>query len=114
MKLVYIAGPYRGNTKEEIQANIDFARLFGRAIARLGVLFPVMPHSNSSLFDFIAPDITPEYWLTGDLILLSKCDAIFMLPGWKESGGALIEHRKAEELNIPIFYEFSELEKWSK
>jgi len=34
MKLVYIAGPYRGNTKEEIQANIDFARLFGRAIAR--------------------------------------------------------------------------------
>lgn len=39
------------------------------------------------------------------LHLLNQCDAIFMLPDWKESKGACIEHRTAIKINIPIFYE---------
>lgn len=39
------------------------------------------------------------------LHLLKQCDAIFMLPDWKESKGACVEHETAIKMNIPIFYE---------
>lgn len=46
--------------------------------------------------------------ITGDLNfkqILNQCDAIFMLPDWKDSKGACVEHETAIKMNIPIFYE---------
>lgn len=39
------------------------------------------------------------------LHLLNQCNAIFMLPDWKDSKGACVEHETAIKMNIPIFYE---------
>jgi len=39
------------------------------------------------------------------VILMMECDAIYMLEGWEESKGALIEHFLAETLEMPIFYQ---------
>ena len=39
-----------------------------------------------------------------DLILLSRCEAIIMLPGWKMSRGAKIEHEIAKNEKKQIIY----------
>lgn len=36
---------------------------------------------------------------------LETCDAIYMLSDWKESKGARMEHEKAKELGIKIYYQ---------
>lgn len=36
---------------------------------------------------------------------LESCDAIYMLKDWKESTGAKMEHERAKELGIKIYYE---------
>lgn len=38
-----------------------------------------------------------------DLQMLLKCSAVCMLPGWKRSRGARLEHHVAEELGLDIF-----------
>lgn len=40
-----------------------------------------------------------------DICILSRCDAIYMLKGWKSSRGANIEHAYAETQGIIIWYE---------
>lgn len=36
---------------------------------------------------------------------LMKCDAIYMLKGWKGSNGAILEHMYAATTNMKIFYQ---------
>lgn len=36
---------------------------------------------------------------------LKTCDAIYMLKDWKESKGAKMEHEKAVELGLKIYYQ---------
>ena len=36
---------------------------------------------------------------------LCNCDAIYMLPNWKQSRGANVEHSLAEKLGMTIYYE---------
>jgi hypothetical protein len=49
-----------------------------------------------------------EHWcshrgyMRADLRALLDCDAIFMLPGWRESRGATVEHAVAVACGIPV------------
>lgn len=46
-------------------------------------------------------------WLTcmrADIARLVTCDAIYMLPGWKQSRGARIEHSLAVGLGLEVTY----------
>lgn len=36
---------------------------------------------------------------------LCSCDAVYMLPNWRESKGANVEHSLAEKLGMTIYYE---------
>ena len=47
-------------------------------------------------------------YMRHDIKLLCDCDAIYMLNGWRESAGARIEHKLAQELGIEIIYERKE------
>ncbi len=40
---------------------------------------------------------------------LSVCDAVVLMPGWKQSKGSVAEKKLADELNIPVFYDLDEL-----
>lgn len=41
-------------------------------------------------------------YIRKDLKLLADCDAIYLLPGWRQSRGARLEHRIAAELGFAI------------
>lgn len=44
-----------------------------------------------------------------DLLCLTDCDAVCMLPGWSNSGGAKIEHDLAVYLGMEIYYNLDQI-----
>ena len=95
--LIYLAGPYRGNTEE----NIRIADEVSRELWAKGH-YVICPHKNSSGFEHDTR-ISIEHILNGDIFMLSKCDAIVILPNWDQSEGAKIEHDYAKHNHIPIY-----------
>ncbi len=103
MKLVYIAGAYRGDSMNAVWNNIAHARSWAEVVAQKGE-FPVCPHMNTAFMDGIQSD---EFWLEGTLELLKKCDSILMIPGWQESSGAKMELAVATERGMEINFALS-------
>ncbi len=101
MKIVYIAGPFRGKTTWQVEQNVRHAETVGLEVARMGAM-PMIPHTNTRFFDGELPD---EFWLKGTLALLERCDAIVMVGQWQLSTGAMGELTWATEHNLPHFYE---------
>lgn len=100
MKSVYISGPYSGCTGTEEDANIfKAAKVAADYIKRGYAVF--CPHTHSTLINReYNPDGMIDYddWLTLDLYWLFRCDAVHMLPGWKNSKGAKVEYMVAKAL----------------
>lgn len=42
------------------------------------------------------------YYILRDLYFLSQCDAIYQLPNWKKSTGAMVEFLVAQKLGLKI------------
>lgn len=95
MKLIYIAGPYRGNVEE----NVKKAQFIGDKLVEAGVAF-VCPHSNGSPHD----GGDDSYWLESTLEIMRRCDGVLLLSGWTNSSGTLGEIREALRLGKNIFY----------
>jgi hypothetical protein len=87
MRVVFVSGPYRGNISE----NIRIARQHAEMLWAKGYAV-FCPHLNSAHMDGCAPD---KAFLDGDIEILSRCDAIYMLPGWEQSEGARSEYAHA-------------------
>lgn len=108
MKLIYVAGPYRAETEAGVHANIQAAEGFAIAILKMGAM-PVCPHKNSAYLGGVVED---EVILKGDLELMQRCDAVFMMPSWRESSGATQEHDIARELGITRLFTLVDLQNW--
>lgn len=107
MKLVYIAGPYRGQTISDVHDNIQRARSAAISVLKTrSDWFPITPHMNTAFLDGVCDD---RVFLDGDIELMLRCDAVLMLPRWKESEGAKNEHQTAQENGIEIFYGIEEI-----
>jgi hypothetical protein len=93
----YISGPMSGIPELNFPAFIDAAERL-RAVG-VDVVSPTeLPHNDE-------PSDQPwEFYLRHDLKALLDCDSIFMLPGWRKSRGARLEHLVAEKLNFRVFY----------
>ena len=91
-KLCYISGPITGLEKEVYTQNFASA-----AETVSNFMEPVIP-----IFD--APIEWHEY-MEIDLAILSLCDAIYMMNGWKDSKGAKVEHLKAKIKGMSLYYE---------
>jgi hypothetical protein len=106
MKLAYVAGPYRGKSKNriinrlQVISNIIEARKVARELWKMGYA-AICPHSNSALFDGIVRD---DVFLWGDLEILKRCDIIVMVPNWLSSSGAVDEFCLAEDKGILIHF----------
>lgn len=108
MKVVYIAGPYRGRDAWEIEQNIRRAEALSLEVWRAGAA-ALCPHTNTRFFQGAADD---SVWLEGDLELLSRCDAVLMTPDWERSTGARAERDHAEREGIAVFYTLPEVVAW--
>lgn len=108
MRVVYIAGKFRGANDWERTKNCDRARDLSFAVAELGA-FPWCPHSNTRHFD---GTLTDEFWLAGAIESMYRCDAVITVDNWGASQGAIEEVRLARERDMPVFHSLWELQQW--
>lgn len=97
MNKIYISGKITG-TK-------DYMRRFRFADARLmenygcDIINPEAVNAN------LPESTTYQEYMKISLCMLSMCDTIYMLKGWKASKGARLEHSYAKAHNYSIIYE---------
>jgi hypothetical protein len=106
VKVIYIAGKYRAKTEWELIENIRHAELAARRLWAEGWSV-ICPHKNTAHFGGLFTDeqIDYETWINGDLELIRRSDAIYMLNNWGTSNGAKRELELAKELGKEIYYE---------
>lgn len=98
-KVIYIAGKYRGRTPWEVEQNIRAAEEVAAKVWAAGMV-ALCPHANSRHMDGVASD---EHFLAGTLELMRRCDAVVLVPNWRDSAGAQAEVAEADRLGIPVF-----------
>jgi nucleoside 2-deoxyribosyltransferase len=108
MKVVYVAGPFRGPNSWEIEENIRRAERLALEVWRLGAAC-ICPHTNTRFFQGAADDAV---WLDGDLEILERCDAVIFTPDWERSSGARAEFNHALAKAIPTFHALPTLKQW--
>jgi len=108
MKLVYVAGPYRGSGEWEVLQNIRRAETLALAVWQAGAAC-ICPHKNTALFGGAADD---SVWLEGDLEMMRRCDAVLCTDDWQRSAGAREEVRVAKEMGLPVFHSLVDLRTW--
>lgn len=108
MKVVYVAGKFRGANAWEVAENVRVAERVGMEVAQAGAM-PMIPHANTAHFDGTMDD---QFWLDGTMELLRRCDAVALAGNWRASGGACMEKDEAHRLGIPVFFSIHELRHW--
>jgi nucleoside 2-deoxyribosyltransferase len=99
VKVIYIAGKYRGPNAWAIEQNIRAAEDVAARVWAAGHV-ALCPHANSRHMDGVASD---EVFLAGTLELMRRCDAVVLVPNWRDSEGARAEVAEAERLGLPVF-----------
>lgn len=108
MKVIYIAGKFRGANAWEVEQNIREAEAMAFNVANLGASF-ICPHTNTRFFD---GTINDEFWLDATMELLRRCDAVMLVDNWQDSRGAQAEVAEAQRLQMPVFDYLPELAKF--
>ena len=102
--IVYLAGPIRPKGDQTLESNINNAKNIALELWKKDYVV-ISPHANSDLPISLADkEVESWRWLNGDLDIISRCDAVVVLPGWEESSGTKGEIEFAKERNIPITY----------
>jgi hypothetical protein len=100
---VYIAGPMRGYPEFNFPA-FDAARDRAKALGHV----PVSPADLDRAEGFDASQTEGQYGFNArdaivrDIMALSKCDAIALLPGWEKSKGVAVELNAARFMDLEI------------
>lgn len=103
MPLLYVAGPYSDRDPlHGIERNINEASRIALEAWEKGWA-TLCPHKNTGGFHH-RTDIPESVWLSGDLAMLVKCDAILMIPGWEQSNGAVGEKNVALCRGLKVLY----------
>lgn len=106
MKIIYTAGPYRGDGWNAVFENIVRARTAARQLWLKGYAV-ICPHANTLFMD--GPDIPAMRFIEGDLEIVGRCDAILMLPGWERSEGSRLEYQRATARGLPVYLSVEEV-----
>jgi hypothetical protein len=101
MKVIFISGAYRHKTEWQLEEHIRKAEDAALRLWQLGWVV-ICPHKNTAHFGGACDD---KVWLEGDLELLRRSDAIYLLSRWQQSVGACAEYELARELGKVIHEE---------
>ncbi len=105
MKVIYIAGPFRGATPWEQEQNVRRAEELSLRVWKAGHV-AICPHTQTRFFQGSASDKT---WLYGTLEMMRRCDAVLLIPGWEKSAGTLGEIDEANRIGLPVYKSVSEI-----
>lgn len=108
MKVVYIAGPFRGKTAWDVAQNVRRAEVRALEVWALGAA-ALCPHANTANFD---KTLTDQIYLDGTMEMLKRCDALITVPGYEISEGSRAEIQKAYDLRIPVYHDINALSCW--
>lgn len=101
--LIYVAGAYKGDTV----ANTSKAEEISIALIR-NKWNVFTPHKNTFGYEKYEDHVLSEAtWISMDLGMLERCDALYVINNWRTSVGAQTEICFAGEHDIPIFWEES-------
>ncbi len=104
MKVVFIAGPFRGDGSRDAKlSNIEVARTFIHRFIENEISF-YSPHLNLDQELVGLGGDKSQYAIAMNHNFLLMCDALAVLPGWRDSSGTLGEIEIAKSLNKEIFY----------
>lgn len=101
MKVIYIAGAFRGANAWEIHQNVlraeeITAKLIGQGYAV--ICSHKMTENMQGLYD-------DQIYLDACMELIKRCDAIYMLKGWEDSEGSKEELSLALKEGKEVYYE---------
>jgi hypothetical protein len=99
MKVIYVAGPFRGVNTWAIEQNVRKAEEVAAKVWMWGAA-ALCPHTNTRYFHGLAAD---SIFIEGTLELLRRCDAVLLVEGWEKSSGTRGEIEEAERLGLPVF-----------
>jgi hypothetical protein len=110
-KLVYVAGALRSNIPEYIK---NMHRMIKEAdkVRRSG--FAVIIPCEDLLRGLVCGDYDFEDYFENSYEMLTRCDAVYVIPGWEKSEGTKKEIKKAQSLNIPVYFELNNLITYEK
>lgn len=103
-KVIYVSGLY---TTGDISENIALARKYAIKIWEEGFT-ALTPHLNTAHFEEDCSCMYSDY-IDGDIVLVNRCDGVFMLPNWELSNGARIERDHAKSCGFPVFESWENL-----
>ena len=111
MKRVYVAGPYNAGNVIDVLNNMRR----GIRISVELLLHGFAPFCPWLDYNFqLQAELTIEQFKAFSMSWVQVSDAIFMITGWENSGGAIAEKEEAERLGIPVFYNLDSLLAWGK
>lgn len=112
IKVIYVAGPISPGHGRTFEDNIEAARQAALQVWAAGG-YPFVPHLNST--DGVRHGhVSPSEIYLADLEMLERCDAVFLIEGWRKSRGAQYEYAWATYHNKPVFLSVKQLEAWLK
>lgn len=101
VETVYISGPMKGMPDRNREAFAAAER-----ILRARGYATINPHDLSP--ERIPGELDADYYercMDIDLAALERVDAIFLLPGWQSSSGALREYARAREIGLEVLHQ---------
>lgn len=104
MKVIFLAGPFRGDgTNEAQKKNIEAARKFVDIFINNDIPY-YSPHMNIDC-ELIGREYDASIFsMELNREMLDRSDALAVLPNWENSKGTIGEINYAEEKGFKIFY----------
>ena len=107
---VYVAGKYSDSNIINCLNNMHDGMKASVEVLKLGYacFCPWLDYQ----FQFFDKTLVVEDYYRYSIAWLEVSDCMLVLPNFENSKGTLAEIKRAEELNIPIFYSLEELKQW--